>query len=183
MFLWMTALTGIIYPLIVTAIAQLTMKHQADGGFVSSNGKLVGAALIAQKFETDKYFWGRPSATDFSAMPSGGSNLGPISEQLKKQVQSRREKLLQTQGARDIKVPSELLFASGSGLDPHITPEAARFQIGRIQKARGLDQAKIAHLIDEMTQGRAFGFLGEQLVNVLLLNMALDELSNAEHPK
>lgn len=176
MFLWMTLLTGIIYPLIVTAIAQLTMKQKADGNILSVNEKKVGASLIAQKFESDRYFWPRPSSVDYNPLPSGGSNLGPISEALKKAVAERQEKILKTHPVAKEQIPPELLFASGSGLDPHISIAAAYFQIERIAKARGLEAKKIKSLIDDMGIKRSFGFLGEACVNVLLLNHALDEL-------
>lgn len=176
MFLGLTLLTGIIYPLCITGIAQLTMKQKADGDFISSHGTAVGAALIAQKFESDKYFWGRPSAVDYNPLPSGGSNLGPTSAALKKAVDERLQKILNMHKASKESVPTELLFASGSGLDPHISLKTAYFQMERVAKARGLDSTKIKNLIDGMTVKRKFGFLGKETVNVLLLNLALDQL-------
>lgn len=176
MFLWMTVLTGIIYPLLITAIAQFTMKHKADGSFVKSNGKIVGSALIAQKFESEKYFWSRPSAVEYSPLPSGGSNLGPTSSVLKKAVEERQAKILKSHQVEKDKIPSELLFASGSGLDPHISIPAAKFQAERIAKARGISNEDVTKLIDQMKINRSLGFLGSEYVNVLLLNQALDEL-------
>lgn len=176
MFLWMTLLTGIIYPLLITVIAQLTMKHQADGDFLSSKEKVVGATLIAQKFESDKYFWGRPSSIDYNPLPSGGSNLGPTSAALKKAVEERQEKILKSHHVDKDKIPPELLFSSGSGLDPHINISAAYFQIDRIAKSRGVESKDIKSLIDSMIIKPSFGFLGEARINVLLLNQALDEL-------
>lgn len=175
MFVWMTVLTGLIYPLLITGIAQLTMKQKADGGFISFKDKVVGASLIAQKFESDRYFWGRPSAVDYNPLPSGGSNLGPISTELKKIVADRKEKFLKSGTSKDI--PSELLFASGSGLDPHISLETAYFQMERIAKSRGLEDQEIKTLIDKMAINPTLGFIGNSHVNVLQLNMALDEIS------
>lgn len=181
MFVWMSLITGILYPLLITAIAQLTMPHQASGSFISKNGKTVGSTLISQKFVSDKYFWGRPSAIDYNPIPSGGSNLGPTSAALKKAVEERQSVISKAQGLTDVKsIPSELLFASGSGLDPHISPATAHFQIDRIVKARGLDaktgKESIAKLIEKYTERRRLWFLGEPVVNVLKLNLALDIL-------
>lgn len=176
MFLWMTFLTGIIYPLFITAIAQLTMKQKADGDFLSSKGKMVGATLIAQKFESDKYFWARPSSIDYNPLPSGGSNFGPISAALKKAVEERQEKILKIHRVDKDKIPAELLFSSGSGLDPHISASTAYFQIERVAKSRGIDSKDIKSLVDNITIKRGWGFLGESCINVLLLNKALDEL-------
>lgn len=171
MFLWMTFLTGVIYPMLITGIVKLTMKAKADGSFITSKKGLIGSQLIAQKFESDKYFWGRPSAIDYNPLPSGGSNLGPTSAVLKKAVEARKEKY----SGKD-KVPSELLFASGSGLDPHITPLAAYFQLNRVAKARGMNEEKIKKLIDDQVIRKPLGFLGEDCVNVLILNKTLDEI-------
>lgn len=176
MFLWMTFLTGIIYPLLITAIAQLTMKQKADGDFLSSKETIVGATLIAQKFESDKYFWARPSSVDYNPLPSGGSNLGPTSAALKKAVEERQEKIVKAHNVDKSKIPAELLFASGSGLDPHINVSTAYFQIERVAKSRGLESKDIKGLVDNMIIKRGLGFLGEACVNVLVLNKALDEL-------
>lgn len=177
MFLWMTLLTGIIYPLIITGIAQLTMKHKADGDFIVSNGKLVGAKLIAQKFEGDKYFWARPSSIDYNPLPSGGSNFGPTNSELKKAVDERSTKILKAHSGDKSKIPSELLFASGSGLDPHIAVETAYFQIDRIAKARNLEHKQIKELIDNMVIRYRTVFSGNGYVNVLSLNIALDAMN------
>jgi len=176
MFLWLTLITGVIYPLFITGIAQLTMKKNAEGDFLSSNGKIIGSTLIAQKFESDKYFWSRPSAVDYNPLPSGGSNLGPTSMALKKAVEERKEKNSKANQVDKNNIPSELLFASGSGLDPHISISAAYFQIDRVAKARNIERKKIEQLVDHMTIKRRLGFLGEPHVNVLLLNLSLDEL-------
>lgn len=176
MFLWLTFLTGIIYPLLITIIAQVTMKHQADGNFLTSQQKLVGAALIAQKFESDKYFWGRPSSIDYNPLPSGGSNLGPTSDALKKAVAERKEKILKSHPLMKEAIPPELLFASGSGLDPHINLTTAYYQIERISKSRSLNVKDIKDLVDSNVTNSSLGFLSETYINVLFLNMALDEL-------
>lgn len=176
MFLWLTFLTGVVYPLAVTGIAKITMKQKADGGFLSSEGKIVGAILIAQKFESEKYFWARPSSVDYNPLPSGGSNLGPTSAVLKKTVEERREKILKVHSVDKDKIPAELLFASGSGLDPHISVKAAYFQVERVAKSRGIESRDIKSLVDHMIIKRGLGFLGEAGVNVLMLNKALDEL-------
>ncbi len=175
MFLWMTCLTGIIYPLLITALAQLTMKQKADGDFFASKEKMIGAKLIAQKFENDKYFWSRPSSIDYNPLPSGGSNLGPTSAALKKVVEERQEKILKAHQVDKDKIPSELLFASGSGLDPHISLSTAYFQVDRIAKSRGMENKTIKNLIDSMIIKPSLGFLGEAHVNVLMLNKALDD--------
>lgn len=181
MFIGLTLLTGIFYPLLVTGIAYLTMKDISRGSLIQVNGKIVGSKFIAQKFENPKYFWGRPSAVDYNPLPSGGSNLGPTSQALKKIVSERRDHLEKQQGHLK-KIPDELLFASGSGLDPHILPETARYQINRIIQARGWDEKimkpLILKLIDNLTEKRPLGFLGQKIVNVLELNLALDNLSN-----
>lgn len=174
MFLWMTLLTGVIYPLVITGIAQLTMKQKADGDFVSSQNRVVGATLIGQKFESNRYFWSRPSSVNYNPLPSGGSNLGPTSAALKKAVEERKSKF---STGKNQSIPSELLYASGSGLDPHISLETAYFQIPRVSASRGVKADEIKKLIDRMAEGKQFGFLGEQYVNVLLLNKELDELS------
>lgn len=183
MFLWMTFLTGILYPLLITAVAQLTMKQTADGNFLASKEKmagapLVGATLIAQKFESDKYFWPRPSSIDYNPLPSGGSNLGPTSVALKKAIEERQEKIAKSHSIEKDKIPAELLFASGSGLDPHITVSTAYFQIERIAKSRSIESKEIKSLVDKTTIKRGLGFLGETCVNVLVLNRALDELAH-----
>jgi K+-transporting ATPase ATPase C chain len=182
MFLWMTLLTGIIYPLLITAIAQVTMKRKADGDFLSSKEKLVGARLIAQKFESDNYFWGRPSSIDYNPLPSGGSNLGPTSAVLKKVVEERQAKILKVHPVDKNKIPPELLFASGSGLDPHISISTAYFQIERVAKSRGIESKEIKNLVDSMLIKLSLGFLGETCVNVLMLNQALDATQMTKNP-
>ena len=182
MFLWMTCLTGIIYPLLITAFAQITMKHKADGGFITSKETIVGATLIAQKFVSDRYFWPRPSAIDYNPLPSGASNLGPTSFALKKAVEIRKGNILETYHVEQKEIPAELLFASGSGLDPHISLATAYFQMDRVAKSRGLKSVDIKNLIDKLAIKKSLGLFGEACINVLQLNMALDALSPEKNP-
>jgi potassium-transporting ATPase KdpC subunit len=168
-YLVITLLTGVIYPLAMTGVAQLLFPKQANGSRIIENGKLVGSDLIAQKFESPKYFWPRPSAADYATVASGASNKGPTSADLKKSIEERREKF----GAD---TPVDLLTASGSGLDPHISPEAARLQIPRVAAARNMSIQKITALVDQTIEQPQLGFLGEPRVNVLQLNRALDQL-------
>lgn len=166
LFLLMTLLTGVIYPALITLISQLAFHEQANGSLLKSEDKIRGSFLIAQNFTEDKYFWPRPSAIDFDPLkPSGGSNLGPTSLKLKALVDERTERL-----GRD--APAELLFASASGLDPHISIETAYFQIPRIAQARNLEAAAIKTIVDSHVEG---GLLGAAYVNVLQLNKVLDE--------
>ena len=168
-YLVITLLTGVIYPLTMTGVAQLLFSKQANGSRIIENGKLVGSDLIAQKFESPKYFWPRPSAADYATVASGASNKGPTSADLKKSIEERREKF-------GTDAPVDLLTASGSGLDPHISPEAARLQIPRVAAARNMSIQKISELVDQTIEQPQLGFLGEPRINVLLLNCALDQL-------
>lgn len=174
MFLWMTFLIGIAYPFLVATFAHVTVKEKALGSLVFNQEKVIGSIMIGQKFEDDGYFWPRPSAIDYNPLPSGGSNLGPINAKLKQIVAERKARLIKAHGTTE--VPSELLYASGSGLDPHLSPQAAAYQITRISKARGIDPERIQELIDRHIYWRVLGFLGENCVNVLELNLALDEI-------
>lgn len=170
MFLFMTILTGIAYPLLITGIAQLTMPNSANGSLLKNGDKIIGSILISQNISGDRYFWPRPSAIDYDPIkPSGGSNLGPISKKLKEAVEERKKKY-----GKD--APTELLYASGSGLDPHISVATAYYQLDRIAKARSIDKEKLKKLVDSLIQGRYLGYLGRGYVNVLLLNQKLDEL-------
>lgn len=171
LFLFMTLLTGILYPLLIYSVVKLTMKQKAEGDFVASKGKIVGSSLIAQKFENEKYFWGRPSSIDYNPLPSGGSNLGWTSAALRKAVEERRKKYQSGE-----KIPNELLFSSGSGLDPHIGVDTAYFQMERVAKARNLTVLQVKKLIDSKVERRSLGFIGPPRINVLLLNIALDEI-------
>jgi len=172
----MTVLTGIAYPLGITGIAQLTFPHRANGSLIMRDHKVIGSEFIGQSFTSGKYFHGRPSATapvPYNAANSGGSNLGPTSKTLIDGVKAEAEKL-RAQSNRLI--PVDLVTASGSGLDPDITPAAAEFQIARVAKARNLSESEVKTLVDRLTDSRTFGFIGEPHVNVLKLNLALDDL-------
>ncbi len=181
LFIWMTILLGCIYPLLITGIAYYSLFEKANGSLIQVKSQIMGSQLIAQKFEDNRYFWSRPSAVDYHPVPSGGSNLGPTSAKLKIIVEERRYKLLQAHpGQQAEQIPKDLLFASGSGLDPHISPEAAYFQVDRVAKARSMDSIEgrqaIRGLIDSLLEKRSLGFLGELRINVLRLNRALDDL-------
>ena len=174
-----TILTGFIYPLVVTGLAQALFPDQANGSLIMKNGKPAGSALLGQQFDDPKYFWGRLSATTpypYSGGSSSGSNLGPNNPDLMKTVQSRVQALREADPQNKEKIPVDLVTSSGSGLDPHISPAAAQYQVGRVARARGLDEGKVRTLVVAHTEGRQFGILGEPRVNVLRLNLALDEL-------
>jgi potassium-transporting ATPase KdpC subunit len=175
----LTVLTGLLYPLVVTGIAQVLFPHQANGSLIVKDGKAVGSALIGQPFDDPKYFWGRPSATSpfpNNAGASTGSNLGPTNPALKKAVQDRIDALRATDPDNQAPIPVDLVTASGSGLDPHISPAAALYQVHRVAKVRDKDEAALRQLVEQYTEGRQFGFLGEPGVNVLRLNLALDSI-------
>jgi potassium-transporting ATPase KdpC subunit len=184
-----TIITGLIYPFVITGIAQVAFPHQANGSFVEQDGKVVGSELIGQAFSSDNYFHGRPSATvapdpadptktvdaPYNAANTAGSNLGPTSkiliERITRDVEERKGQ------NPNAPVPTDLVTASGSGLDPHITPDAALFQVPRIAKARNLPEDRLRQLVNEHIKSRTLGLLGEPRVNVLALNMALDRLA------
>jgi K+-transporting ATPase ATPase C chain len=177
LFLTLTLLTGVVYPLAVTAIAQTLFAWRAGGSLVRVDGRVAGSELLAQKFTSTRYFWPRPSAAGYATMPSGASNLGWTSAQLKKTVAERRASLEPGDGSKA--VPAELLFASASGLDPHISPEAAFYQLDRVATARGFDadhRQQLLSLISQKTEAPLWGFLGQPRINVLQLNLALDSL-------
>jgi len=180
MLLVMTVLTGVLYPVLMTVIAQLVFPCKSNGSMIERNGEIVGSELIAQKFQSDKYFWCRPSAIDYNPLPSGASNLGPTSKALKDSVEERRKHFIELNFLPpNTIVPTEMLFASGSGIDPHISPEAAFLQVNRITQARGFDEQKktlLKTLVQNHIEAPQFGFLGEPRVNVLKLNLALDEM-------
>jgi len=173
----MTLLTGVVYPLVVTGIAQIVFPRQANGSLIVKDGKVVGSALIGQPFDDPKYFWSRPSATSpfpDNAGASTGSNLSPTNPDLVKAVQGRVDALRAADPGNTAPVPVDLVTASGSGLDPHISPAAALYQVERVAKARKLAPETVRELVARHTEGRFLGFLGEPRVNVLALNLALD---------
>ena len=170
-----TVLTGLAYPLLVTGIAQLCFPAQANGSLQMHNGRAVGSTLLAQKFEGPRYFWPRPSASDFGAVPSGASNLGSTSQTLQSNVLARVQAFRSAHTlSESTMVPADMVFQSGSGLDPQISPLSAELQIHRIADARKVPDSALAALVAKFTELPQFGFLGEPRVNVLLLNMALD---------
>ncbi len=174
-----TILTGVAYPLVVTGIAQALFPYQANGSILVSNDKPVGSTLVGQQFDEPKYFWGRPSATSpypYNGASSSGSNLGPNNPDLLKLAQERIEQLKSADRANNAKIPVDLVTASGSGLDPHISHAAAEYQSARVARNRGIDESKVRALVTAYTEPRQFGILGEPTVNVLKLNMALDDL-------
>jgi K+-transporting ATPase ATPase C chain len=171
--------TGIAYPLAVTGIAQAVFSRQANGSLIEHNGVVVGSALIGQRFDDPGYFWSRPSATPihpYNGGASQGSNLGPISEELRDSVQARVA-TLQKFPVPEGSVPVDLVTSSASGLDPHISPAAALYQVPRVAAARGLADERVRSLVESQIVGRRLGILGEPVVNVLRLNLALDELT------
>jgi len=173
----MTVLLGLAYPLAVTALGQALFPWQASGSPLAREGTVVGSALIGQTFTAPGYFWGRPSATApqaYNAMASAGSNLGPSNPALTEAVASRLASLREADPGHTAAVPVDLVTASGSGLDPHVSPAAALFQVGRVAKARGLTEEAVRALVESHLEGRQFGVLGEPRVNVLELNLALD---------
>lgn len=174
LFVALSIVTGIAYPLAVTGLAQGLFPGAANGSLVEKDGKVVGSRLIGQKFESPRYFWSRPSAVDYNGAGSGGSNLGPTNPALKDAVAGRIAALRAAHPGETGPIPVELVTASGSGLDPHLSPAAVYYQAGRVARARGMSVDKVRALIAEHTQGRALGFLGEPVVNVLELNLALD---------
>jgi potassium-transporting ATPase KdpC subunit len=174
-----TVLTGIIYPLVVTGIAQTAFPHQANGSLIVKDGNSTGSELIGQPFSDPKYFWGRLSATasfPYNASASSGSNYGPLNPALTEAIQARIDALKAVDPANTQPIPVDLVTSSASGLDPDISISAALYQVPRVARYRGLTEQQVYSLVDRFTEGRQFGILGEPRVNVLKLNLALDEL-------
>lgn len=179
LFSALTLLTGVAYPLLVTGVAQSVFPAQAEGSLILRDGKPVGSALIGQSFTDPRHFWGRPSATapmPYNASASGGSNQGPLNPALTDAVKSRVEALRAVDPGNSAAVPVDLVTASSSGLDPHISPAAAQYQVARVARARGLAPDKVQGLVEQQTEMPLLGLLGEPRVNVLKLNLALESL-------
>ena len=176
----MTILTGIIYPLLMTGIAQVVFPHKANGSLVEKDGIIIGSELLGQKFDSTIYFWSRPSAIDYNPIPSGASNFGPTSDKLKKQLAGFRTNFGKKNAIADtMSIPKEMIFASASGLDPNISPEAAFLQLNRVASARNLTEKqklKVQQLIKNMTEEYQYLVFGERRINVFALNLALDNL-------
>jgi len=175
----MTLLTGIIYPLFITLIAQVVFSHQANGSLIESEGKFLGSELIGQQFDQEGYFWGRPSATQpspYNGSASSGSNYGPSNEELLVNIQKRIEDLKKSDPENSMSIPVDLVTYSASGLDPHISRAAALYQVPRVARQRRISEAELQEMVNRFTEGRQFGFLGEPRVNVLRLNLSLDEI-------
>ncbi|MBA5867779.1 MAG: potassium-transporting ATPase subunit KdpC [Nitrospira sp. CR1.3] len=177
MLVILTVLTGLVYPLAVTGLAQMFFPDQANGSLIVHNGHVIGSKLIGQFFDRPEYFWGRPSATapfPYNAAASGGSNLGPTNPVLVEVAKARVTALKAADPGNQTPIPVDLVTASGSGLDPHISPAAAEYQVKRVSRARRLDESAVRTLVTQHTEERQFGFLGERRVNVLELNLALE---------
>jgi len=175
----MTALLGIVYPLVITGVAKVVFPRQAEGTLIQKDGKLIGSTLIGQSFSDPKHFWGRPSATTpqpYNGLASGGSNLGPLNPALIDQVKSNAKALREADPGNSKPIPVELVTASASGLDPEISPAAAEYQAGRVARARALPLNQVEAVIAAHEHGRWLGFVGEPRINVLELNLALDGL-------
>ena len=178
LFFCLTLLTGVVYPMAITGIAQSCWPANADGGLIEKQGQTIGSDLLGQEFDSPRYFWGRLSATapPYNAASSSGSNLGPLNPDLIKRAKGRIDALARS-GSNDKPVPIDLVTASGSGLDPDISPAAADYQVARIARARGVREEDIRALVAKHIEQRTFGLFGEPRINVLKLNIALDEMS------
>lgn len=182
----LTCVTGLLYPLAVTGVAQLVFPAKANGSLIQKDGKLLGSELIGQQFSDPKYFWSRLSATGpyaYNAGSSSGSNYGPLNPALLDAVKKRVQDLKAADPQNPLPIPVDLVTSSGSGLDPHISVAAARYQVSRVARARGMDEGTVRSLVNQYTERRQLGFLGEPRVNVLELNLALDETRSLSREK
>jgi potassium-transporting ATPase KdpC subunit len=180
-FLTLSILTGVLYPILVTGLAQLIFPVQANGSLMGREGRPIGSELIGQPFDDPKYFWGRPSATPdfpYNSASSSGSNLGPSNPALAEAVKERLKALQKADPGNPSSIPIDLVTASGSGLDPHISPAAALYQAPRVARARSLSEEQVRRLVGQFTEPRQLGFLGEPRVNVLRLNLALNGMED-----
>ena len=180
----LTLITGLLYPLVITGLAQMLFPQQANGSLILVDGKPVGSSLIGQPFDVPQYFWGRPSATSpfpYNAAASSGSNLGPTNDALIKAVRARIDALKSADPDNPLPIPVDLVTASGSGLDPHISSASAAYQVRRVARVRGTEEAVVRQLVSQHTEGRQLGILGEPRVNVLELNLALDRHVKENH--
>ena len=185
MTLVLCVLTGVIYPGVVTGLAQVLFSKQANGSLVTVNGRVVGSSLIGQPFARAEYFHPRPSAagSGYDASTSSGTNKGPTDRKLADTLVAQAvNDVVASDGAQKGRIPSDMVTSSGSGLDPHISPANAQLQVGRVARARGVDSARIRAIVDAHTEGRQFGFFGDPRVNVLLLNIAIDSALGAPKP-
>ncbi|MBL8067051.1 MAG: potassium-transporting ATPase subunit KdpC [Armatimonadetes bacterium] len=176
-FVVLTVLTGVVYPLVITGVAQAMFPQQANGSLIRQDGRVVGSSLIGRQFDDPKYFWGRPSATSpdpYNGTASSGSNLGPTNPDLMKAIQGRVDALRAADSGNDQPIPTDLVTASGSGLDPHVSVAAAEYQIPRIARSRGMKETDVRTLVSKNTHGSDFGVFGERVVNVQELNLDLD---------
>ncbi len=186
LLLILTVLTGLLYPLLITAIAQLAFPYRANGSIILQDGRVAGSALIGQPFHDPGYFWSRPSATvpfPYNASASSGSNLGPLNPALLDSVRRRAGDLKAADSSNTMQIPVDLVTASGSGLDPHISVMAALYQVPRVARTRGLTEERVRNIVEQHIEGRQFGVLGEPRINVLLLNLSLDEAIHGEGGK
>jgi potassium-transporting ATPase KdpC subunit len=186
-FLFFTVLTGLIYPLFITIIGQVVFHAKANGSLIYENQTIIGSKLIGQQFDSSIYFSSRPSVISYKPLPSGGSNFGLTNAKLKKQFDERKEHFISFNKLNNnTDVPAEMLFASASGLDPHISPNAALLQVNRITKARNFNvnqKTELLHLINDLTEHPQFSLLGDERINVLLLNIALDKIGQTNSIK
>ena len=172
----MTILCGLIYPLAMTGLCQALFPYQANGSIIEHDGKVIGSAIIGQEFKDDKYFSGRPSANEYNAADSAGTNYGAINKELKKQVEERAAAVRAKYGLLPTeKVPSDMVTNAAAGSDPHLSPDSIRMQVDRVAQARNMDKSVVLKLVEQNTEYPSFGFIGEARVNVLKLNLALDK--------